>query len=999
MTGKRRSIVAVVTAVLWVAVCRGMGGSPAVASDATLDVDQGVCVVLGLPDAADPSSLVRLADGNRRKIYFQSADGALVAAVRQAAHAAHLLGSRIFVEHGDIRSVHLADNLADGAWVAPQETASTTEAEILRMLHPGATAVFGDRVVVKPPQEGVDDWSHPYHTPDNNPCSTDLVARAPFRTQFLAGPLFSPMPEVTVAAAGRVFKAFGHLAHKANQNEVLNSLLCINAYNGTILWRRELRAGFMIHRNTMIATPDTLYLADDESCKLIDAATGAIRDEIVVPPDLSDGPVWKWMALRDGVLYALVGGAETRVDTIRSTVGGIGHWGWGMWQGHDYADPRTNFGFGRTFLALDPRTKEVLWTYRDEDYLDSRGVCMNLEQIFFYSPEKFLGCLRVADGSPLWKNRDPDLLAAIGPNGAAQDYVSGYATQTYMKCDDQRVYFAGPQRPRLVVASADDGRLLWQRTPGNLQLVLRDDGFYCVGPEQGAEDAGAKYSFDGVRLVSLPKRRACTRATGGVDSVFYRATGGTVRLDTETNRAEHIAPMRPPCQDGVIISDGLLFWGPWMCGCQLSLYGHICLGPADAPRSTDVVEPQLQQWADASRALATWDLSPGDWPAYQHDSWRSSYTAVEVPESVRQAWTCRVTSTNLPTAPVMAGGWTFVADRDGAVRALDEQGQQVWIAHMGGPVYYPPAVADGRLLLGSADGRVYALEAATGRLLWSYRVAPEARWIPVYDALMSTWPVAGGVVVEDGVVYAAAGISHFDGTHVVALDAATGRTRWRNDSSGRLSSEVNCGISLQGELMIRGHELWFLGGGDYLFARYDLRTGQCLNEPQHDLASEFQTAFYPYYPMYAKYASLFHTFRDGRTLKYAASYDGSDYSPLQFLEPAAPIQAAPARQAAKPRAAALQRKEEERKPVWETARPQLYTAFVITPNTLLAAGPDPDLEGRPTLWALRLADGSPLWETALPALPVKAGLAIDRRQHITVSMENGEVLCLVPDHE
>ena len=38
--------------------------------------------------------------------------------------------------------------------------------------------------------------------------------------------------------------------------------------------------------------------------------------------------------------------------------------------------------------------------------------------------------------------------------------------------------------------------------------------------------------------------------------------------------------MRPPCQDGVIISDGNLYWGPWMCGCQLSLYGHICLAPA-----------------------------------------------------------------------------------------------------------------------------------------------------------------------------------------------------------------------------------------------------------------------------------------------------------------------------------------------------------------------------------------------------------------------------------
>ena len=35
------------------------------------------------------------------------------------------------------------------------------------------------------------------------------------------GPMFSPMPEVTVAAGGRVFKAFGLRATHANQNAML----------------------------------------------------------------------------------------------------------------------------------------------------------------------------------------------------------------------------------------------------------------------------------------------------------------------------------------------------------------------------------------------------------------------------------------------------------------------------------------------------------------------------------------------------------------------------------------------------------------------------------------------------------------------------------------------------------------------------------------------------------------------------------------------------------
>ena len=40
--------------------------------------------------------------------------------------------------------------------------------------------------MTKPFPPGVDDWSHPYHLPDNNPLSQDQVARGPYLTQFLA---------------------------------------------------------------------------------------------------------------------------------------------------------------------------------------------------------------------------------------------------------------------------------------------------------------------------------------------------------------------------------------------------------------------------------------------------------------------------------------------------------------------------------------------------------------------------------------------------------------------------------------------------------------------------------------------------------------------------------------------------------------------------------------------------------------------------------------------
>ena len=262
---------------------------------------RGIVAVLGLPDAG-AASVVELAVPEERIVYFQSASGDEVSAVRAAASQAGLLGSSICAHEGSLDRIHLASNIADEVFVSSAVQSSIDQDELLRVVRPQGAAVVGGSRIVKPVPDGYDDWSHAYHGPDNNPQSRDEYVRGRFHTHFLSIPKFSPMPEQSVAAGGRLYKAMGHIAHKANQNRWLNKLLCINAYNGTILWERDLPEGFLIHRNTMIATDDALLMGDHESCKVFDGETGEIRDEITVPEELTDGPVWKWMALRDGVL-------------------------------------------------------------------------------------------------------------------------------------------------------------------------------------------------------------------------------------------------------------------------------------------------------------------------------------------------------------------------------------------------------------------------------------------------------------------------------------------------------------------------------------------------------------------------------------------------------------------------------------------------------------------------------------------------------------------------
>jgi outer membrane protein assembly factor BamB len=676
-----------------------------------------------------------------------------------------------------------------------------------------------------------------------------------------------------------------------------------------------------------------------------------------------------------------------------------------MWKGHDYADPRTAFGFGRTLVAVDRNTGKLLWHYCDEDFLDARAVCMSNDRMYCMSPGKFLLCVGAKDGRLLWRNNDKDLLEAIGPNERAQQAITGYATTCYMKCNDDYLFFAGPQRKRMVVASTKDGRLQWTHDDGNVQLVLREDAIYAAGPQR---INGVRLDYASGRVLSsLPARRNCTRATGCIDSIFYRAPEGTMRVMTETNRAEHIAPMRPPCQDGVLVSNGHLYWGPWMCGCALSLYGNIGLSPVEGvgehhspplPRTAEeIYASALTRFPDADRATPL-GADKSAWAAFRGNAAQSDTTSLPLPQGLSLQWTRSVATSDLPTAPVAAGGLVFTANRLGAIQAHRTDGSLAWKDQVAGAVYYPPVVAHDRAYVGSADGWVYAYEARTGRPLWTFRVAPAERVISVFGKLISAWPVSGGVAVQGDTVYAAAGITHYDGTYVVALDAVTGRLKTANVSSGALAREVNGGICLQGELQIVDGELRFLGGSVYETARYDLDTLECLNKPSKTVASQYRTAFYPYYPTYGKYVSLDYRCGDGNVLCHDAGYDGGMFGNLALQPPSPPGTKPLVKDAARDYLRRRGIDAPNTSNLWRDKLNRRFTSFVVSGDELLGTFHPDDKPQQPQLVRLDIRTGSDREGHTLPADAVKGGTAIDVAGHVFVTLENGQLMCFQGKH-
>ena len=173
-----------------------------------IGVTKGICA---LPGDRGCDLALSLARESELMLYVQLSDAAEVETARRRAFEAGLYGTRIFVEQGPMEHLHLADNLAD-AVIADDVVEKTPITEALRVVRPQGKIILGAREETKPFPAGVDDWSHPYHGPDNNPVSKDTLARGPYLTQFLADPRYAPLPQVAVAAAGRAFEAFGHIA-------------------------------------------------------------------------------------------------------------------------------------------------------------------------------------------------------------------------------------------------------------------------------------------------------------------------------------------------------------------------------------------------------------------------------------------------------------------------------------------------------------------------------------------------------------------------------------------------------------------------------------------------------------------------------------------------------------------------------------------------------------------------------------------------------------------
>jgi eukaryotic-like serine/threonine-protein kinase len=129
--------------------------------------------------------------------------------------------------------------------------------------------------------------------------------------------------------------------------------------------------------------------------------------------------------------------------------------------------------------------------------------------------------------------------------------------------------------------------------------------------------------------------------------------------------------------------------------------------------------------------------------------------------------------------PALEGQVLFVAMHSSALAALDARtGQIYWTFDTGEKIQAPPLVAGSRVLLASRT-TLWALDAASGGLLWKFRHGQDG------------WPTSGAPALAGNIVYVGLG----SGTHLWALDLTNGRVLWSFDSGDRITSAATVDAS------------------------------------------------------------------------------------------------------------------------------------------------------------------------------------------------------------
>ncbi len=595
----------------------------------TTGVKRGYCLMLGCGTGRLACELARRTE---LQIYAVEPDSQRAEAARRRLDAAGLYGKRVVIDEGDLAHVPASDYFAN--LVVSEETLLTgrlpvSAKEAFRMLKPvggvlhiGQPAEAKSKVQPVQPEAmgrwlvdagidggqvsekdgtwlnlcrgalpGAGSWTHQYANPANTTCGDDELVRCPLGVLWFGSPGPTKMAERHTRAAaplainGRMFILGEGDADRVGVGE--NSVMAYDAYNGLKLWERKIRGALrttVTHdAGNSAANADSLFVAVDDRCVRLDAATGETKMTYTLPPAADGQPRrWGYVAVVGDVLYGSRTVKQRVADCVFALDLASGDLLW-KHEGVGIAQGSIAIGDGRFFFAssqvseqerlkaLAEQTKALHRMAKEE----REDLLKELDGAAVYQ----IVALDALKGDMLWQKPVEVTGAAGGSHWCSLGSI--YKNDTlvlfgvFLDGHYWKQFFAGLFEKRRVVAlAADDGQLRWQKRIGyRVRPIVVGNTFHAEPWAYDLQTGEQRMRIHPVTGQEEPWQFArpghhCGCPAAAPHALLFRSyTIAWYDLDRDFG-TQHFGSQRPGCWINFIPANGLLMIPEASSGCM-----------------------------------------------------------------------------------------------------------------------------------------------------------------------------------------------------------------------------------------------------------------------------------------------------------------------------------------------------------------------------------------------------------------------------------------------
>ena len=515
----------------------------------------------------DGRLIFELAKATDLHVIGVESDPAKVATARAKLAAAGLYGTRVTIIHSNPNTAPLPDYFANLVVSARTVTGGKVPTDAQRMLRPygGLFAVGKPGSVshtTRGALKGAGSWTHQYSDPANTTCSDDQLVKGPLGMLW-----FRDMGQEMTSRHGRAPSPL--YSRGVLFSEGLDSLVAVDAYNGTKLWEYSL-PGILraYHGDDLMGTSgtgsnycvsdDSVYIRRDDHCLRIDIKTGKLVKKITAPKAANGKPgTWGYIAFVDGQLFGSLSNPE-HVVTYRYVKGG---------------DMKKQLTESTSFFAIDPATGKIDWRYDAKDSLRHNTIAIGGGNVLLIDRPVAMYDRR-RDGKP--KGERPgrliSLYAKTGEKMWAQDKdiygtvnaISAKHGVVVMGYSPTRFKLASEIGGRLSGFRLHDGKRLWDiKSRYSSRPMINDQTIYAQGGAWDVKTGKPKpFNFN--------RSYGCGVLASSANLLVYRsATLGYFDL-TENSTTQNFGGMRPGCWINAIPAGGLVLVPDASASCRCS---------------------------------------------------------------------------------------------------------------------------------------------------------------------------------------------------------------------------------------------------------------------------------------------------------------------------------------------------------------------------------------------------------------------------------------------